>query len=79
VGARGRIDKTAGVLITAIPFGSAARRCSWENGIFCYQMTVRFKVLFAEPLSFSRTVADVLPASEKLNCSSGGQCMCSRD
>ena len=39
-GARGRINKIAGVLITAIPFGSAARRCSWENGIFCYQMTV---------------------------------------
>ena len=39
-GARGRTNKIAGVLITAIPFGSAARRCSWENGIFCYQMTV---------------------------------------
>ena len=51
-GARGRINKIAGVLITAIPFGSAARRCSWENGIFCYQMTVRIEVLCAETLSF---------------------------
>ena len=47
-GARGRINKIAGVLITAIPFGSAARRCSWENGIFCYQMTVLIEMLFAE-------------------------------
>jgi hypothetical protein len=39
-------------LITAIPFGSAARRCSWENGIFCYQMTVRFEVLPAETALF---------------------------
>ena len=52
VGARGRIDKTAGVLITAIPFGSAARRCSWENGIFCYQMTVLIEVVRAETLLF---------------------------
>jgi hypothetical protein len=37
-------------LITAIPFGSAARRCSWENGIFCYQMTVRIEALYAETL-----------------------------
>jgi hypothetical protein len=58
-GARGRINKIAGVLITAIPFGSAARRCSWENGIFCYQMTVRFEVFFAETLS-SRTVEMLL-------------------
>src|ERR1051325_5724305 len=48
-GARGRTNKIAGVLITAIPFGSAARRCSWENGIFCYQMTVLIEVLCAEP------------------------------
>ena len=68
-GARGRINKIAGVLITAIPFGSAARRCSWENGIFCYQMTVLIEALFTER-SYSRTVADVLPAaSENLNCS----------
>src|SRR6185295_11685968 len=64
-GARGRIDKIAGVLITAIPFGSAARRCSWENGIFCYQMTVRFEVLCIETLSCSRTVADALPAASE--------------
>ena len=51
-GARGRINKIAGVLITAIPFGSAARRCSWENGISCYQMTVRFEALSAETLMF---------------------------
>ena len=50
VGARGRTNKVAGVLITAIPFGSAARRCSWENGIFCYQMTVLIEMLFAETL-----------------------------
>jgi hypothetical protein len=55
-GARGRINKIAGVLITAIPFGSAARRCSWENGIFCYQMTVRFEVVFVETSS-SNTIA----------------------
>src|SRR6185503_6530620 len=52
-GARGRSNKIAGVLITAIPFGSAARRCSWENGIFCYQMTVLIEALFTEnPLLF---------------------------
>ena len=51
-GARGRINKIAGVLITAIPFGSAARRCSWENGIFCYQMPVRIEVVCAENLLF---------------------------
>src|ERR1044072_1318788 len=44
-GARGRINKVSGRLITAILFGSAARRCSWENRIFCYQMTVRFEAL----------------------------------
>jgi hypothetical protein len=33
-------------LITAILFGSAARRCSWENRIFCYQMTVLIEALF---------------------------------
>src|SRR5215213_4991876 len=43
-GARGRTNKVAGVFITAIPFGSAATRCSWENGIFCYQMTVRVEM-----------------------------------
>jgi hypothetical protein len=32
-------------LITAILFGSAARRCSWENRIFCYQMTVLIEAL----------------------------------
>ena len=47
-GARGRTNKVSGRLITAIPFGSAARRCSWENGIFCYQMTVRFEAVCAE-------------------------------
>ena len=48
-GARVRTDKIAGVLITAIPFGRAARRCSWENGIFCYQMTVLVEAVCAEP------------------------------
>jgi len=66
-GARGRINKIAGVLITAIPFGSAARRCSWENGIFCYQMTVRLR-LFVRNAFVSRTVADSFSAaSEKPN------------
>ena len=53
-GARGRTNKVSGRLITAILFGSAARRCSWENRIFCYQMTVRFEALCAET-SNSRT------------------------
>jgi hypothetical protein len=60
-GARGRIDKIAGVLITAIPFGSAARRCSLENGIFCYQMTVRIEALFAETLEFECDRKCILP------------------
>jgi hypothetical protein len=60
--------KVSGRLITAILFGSAARRCSWENRIFCYQMTVRFEVVFAENAFVSRTVADASSAtSEKLN------------
>ena len=52
-GARGRINKVRGRLITAILFGSAARRCSWENRIFCYQMTVLIDALFPETLSCS--------------------------
>jgi hypothetical protein len=44
-------------LITAIPFGSAARRCSWENGIFCYQMTVLVEALCAETPLVSRILA----------------------
>ena len=51
-GARGRINKIAGRLITAILFGSAARRCSWENRIFCYQMTVLVEAFCAEALLF---------------------------
>jgi hypothetical protein len=35
-------------MITAIMFGSAARRCSGENIIFRYQMTVIVEALFAE-------------------------------
>ena len=67
-GARGRTNKVSGRLITAILFGSAARRCSWENRIFCYQMTVRFEGLCAETHACSRTVADASSAtSEKLN------------
>ena|ERR1043165_4468972 len=58
-GARGRTNKIAGVLITAIPFGSAARRCSWENGIFCYQMTVLLRRFLPRAL-ISRRVADVI-------------------
>ena len=67
VGARGRIDKTAGVLITAIPFGSAARRCSWENGIFCYQMTVLIETLFHETSLFEECRGYFSAAFEKLN------------
>jgi hypothetical protein len=66
-GARGRIDKIAGVLITAIPFGSAARRCSWENGIFCYQMTVRIESLFDETFLFEERRRYFSAAFEKLN------------
>jgi len=43
-------------MITAIMFGSAARRCSGENIIFRYQMTVLVEALSAETLC-SRTVA----------------------
>ena len=39
-------------MITAIMFGSAARRCSGENIIFRYQMTVLVEALFAETLLF---------------------------
>jgi hypothetical protein len=38
---------------TAILFGSAARRCSWENRIICYQMTV----LIERVVQSSRSVA----------------------
>jgi hypothetical protein len=65
-GARGRTNKVSGRLITAILFGSAARRCSGENRIFCYQMTVRLR-LFAEVLLFevSRRCSSATP--EKLS------------
>jgi hypothetical protein len=63
-GARGRINKVAGRLITAILFGSAARRCSWENRIFCYQMTVLVEAVFAERSCY-RTVADAFPAASE--------------
>ena len=43
-------------MITAIMFGSAARRCSGENIIFRYQMTDLVEARFAETLC-SRTVA----------------------
>ena len=62
-GARGRTNKVSGRLITAILFGSAARRCSWENRIFCYQMTVLIEALCADTPLVSRTVADVFPAA----------------
>jgi hypothetical protein len=39
-------------MITAIMFGSAARRCSGENIISRYQMTVLVEALFAETLLF---------------------------
>ena len=43
-------------MITAIMFGSAARRCSGENIISRYQMTHLAEARFAETLC-SRTVA----------------------
>lgn len=51
-GARERTNKVSGRLITAILFGSAARRCSWENRIFCYQMTVRLRRFVPNPSLF---------------------------
>ena len=51
-------------MITAIMFGSAARRCSGENIIFRYQMTVLVEALSAETLC-SRTVADAFPAASE--------------
>ena len=65
VGARGRIDKTAGVLITAIPFGSAARRCSGENIIFRYQMTVLVEALSSRNPLFEDSRRRVLPAASE--------------
>ena len=67
-GARGRTNKIAGVLITAIPFGSAARRCSWENGIFCYQMTVRFEISSLKMMG--QETDHLLAANEKFNIGS---------
>jgi hypothetical protein len=57
-------------LITAILFGSAARRCSWENRIFCYQMTVLVEALFAETLLFEDSRRCFSCAVRELNCSS---------
>jgi hypothetical protein len=68
VGARGRTNKVSGRLITAILFGSAARRCSWENRIFCYQMTVRLRRFVPKPLLFrGQSQMLFLRRSEKLN------------
>src|SRR6185369_7469160 len=66
-GARGRINKISGRLITAIPFGSAARRCSWENGIFCYQMTVRLRLFLPNSSGFEVSRRCSSATSEKLN------------
>ena len=63
-GARGRTNKVSGRLITAILFGSAARRCSWENRIFCYQMTVLLR-RFLPKRPCSRTVADAFAAASE--------------
>jgi hypothetical protein len=51
-------------MITAIMFGSAARRCSGENIIFRYQMTVLVRRFLPKP-SCSRTVADGFPAASE--------------
>ena len=48
---------------TAILFGSAARRCSWENRIFCYQMTVLIEALLAKTLSCESGLSSRLNAT----------------
>ena len=74
-GARGRINKVAGRLITAILFGSAARRCSWENRIFCYQMTLLLRRFCRNPSlfedsrrCFSCGVRELKPNVKEVRC-----------
>ena len=52
-------------MITAIMFGSAARRCSGENIISRYQMTDLVEALFAETLLFEDSRRRVLPAASE--------------
>jgi hypothetical protein len=52
-------------MITAIMFGSAARRCSGENIISRYQMTVLVEALCAETLLFEDSRRRVLPAASE--------------
>jgi hypothetical protein len=53
-------------LITAILFGSAARRCSWENRIFCYQKTVLVEALCAETHLLIQTLKNSIGQLETL-------------
>ena len=53
-------------MITAIMFGSAARRCSGENIISRYQMPVLVEALFAETLLFEDSRRRFPAASENI-------------
>jgi hypothetical protein len=61
---KGKKEQKARRMITAIMFGSAARRCSGENIITRYQMTVLVRRFLPKP-SCSRTVADGFPAASE--------------
>ena len=52
-------------MITAIMFGSAARRCSGENIILRYQMTVLVEALSAETLSVRGQSQACFPAASE--------------
>ena len=52
-------------MITAIMFGSAARRCSGENIIFRYQMTVLVEALSSRNPLFEDSRRRVLPAASE--------------
>jgi len=56
-------------MITAIMFGSAARRCSGENIIFRYQMTVLVEALSAETLLFEDSRRCVFLRRPRTKCS----------
>ena len=55
-------------MITAIMFGSAARRCSGENIISRYQMTVLVEALFAETLLFEDQSQTVFLRRPRTKC-----------
>jgi hypothetical protein len=52
-------------MITAIMFGSAARRCSGENIIFRYQMTVLVEALSSRNPLFEDSRRRGLPAASE--------------